>query len=192
MFSSVKNSLVHKSNIKIKALLNILEVQKNITELNKLSDCINNLIQIRDGEVVNLTPQDNTALARISIIVNYLNSLHFEPTHVIIEYQMSANHKMNVVSTMLMTYFTITMPAIKIIVINPGYKNKISFGIELDYSAYSSKYATSYTANKKHTLDNYMWWITHFPSNIRYFDPKLNGHIADSFMQVLGWYYLYN
>jgi hypothetical protein len=36
MFSSVKNSLVHKINIKIKALLNILEVQKNIIELNKL------------------------------------------------------------------------------------------------------------------------------------------------------------
>jgi hypothetical protein len=75
---------------------------------------------------------------------------------VIYEHQMNANHRTNVITDFIIYHFVGLCDNIDRV---PGAsKSTVSFSKELMYQNYASRYATNYTANKRHTEDNMKYW----------------------------------
>lgn len=100
-----------------------------------------------------------------------------------VEYQMAPNDKASIIQIALMTIFS----SYEIIVIPAAYKNTICFyegGERYNFT----KYASAYDNNKDHTRKNIIYFRDTFAPACLYekTDAQL-GHIADSFMQILGY-----
>lgn len=106
-----------------------------------------------------------------------------EEYRVIIEFQMGPNAPARVVATALMTLFA----SEDVCLVGPSLKNQVAIGPEGHYSRFAEKYAAAYGANKAHAIWNFGVIEAAFGSGIPATHPaSLRGHIADSFMQVLG------
>jgi hypothetical protein len=109
------------------------------------------------------------------------------PDQVLIEYQMSLNDKSRCVSQQILYHYSLknTMA-----LVGPTLKNKIYFSKNLMHGVFMEKYASKYTANKNHAKENLKYWLKvhgqlQFLENV----PKKNyDDLADSFMQILGWW----
>ena len=88
---------------------------------------------------------------------------------------------------MVMTAIIATLANFNCIIVPPKLKNKIAVCESGRYYNFAQKYADPYVANKEHSKYNFAHIEKHFESRI----PKsqtaaMRGHIADSFMQILG------
>jgi len=75
-----------------------------------------------------------------------------------------------------------------VIIVGPTLKNKIATCEEGRYCYFAERYKTSYSANKAHAIYNFAKLEETFGTSISPTAPaSLRGHIADSFMQVIGY-----
>jgi hypothetical protein len=74
--------------------------------------------------------------------------------------------------------------------IHPSLKNKVYTCEDGKHKHFIKKYSSLYTANKEHSKYNFFIIEKIFSSSIPLTNKNDRGHIADSFMQVLG-YLLY-
>lgn len=143
---------------------------------------IRNYIIIEDGETVDLVPDKKdigneiTTIERVKALTKYVKTRI--PTRenmvVIIENQMG--EKANLISAALISLYA----DYEIIMVSPVLKNSLCFSNESRYSNFSSKYSTSYLANKAHAVALFKDIKKIFVCKIK--DDK--SHVADSFLQV--------
>jgi hypothetical protein len=74
---------------------------------------------------------------------------------------------------------------VKIVVLGSSLKNTISLGTDLQYDKYISKWS-KYTANKKHTADNFLEFIERMGLKIEMNKGQKINDISDAFMLSLG------
>lgn len=151
-------------------------------------------IVLIDGETKDLFPgrADKTikTVERIKAVCKYVNE-RIKPAiadmpnlKVIVEFQMGQNPDARTVASALITLFA----DYDVMLVGPSLKNKVSVSSEGAYSNFTSKYASNYSANKAHAKYNFMQIEKIFGTSIPETKPaSLRGHIADSFMQVLGY-----
>lgn len=164
-----------------------------ISILNKIDIKTKNAIEIITGNCIDLIPgisnKDITTVERIKIVSNYtkkeiypiIKDIPNDDLSVLVEFQMSHNTQSKVVSIALLSLFS----EYDLHLVNPSLKNKIYFTELGKYCYFIEKYKNTYDANKKHALYNFKEFEKIFNQNIDIKD-KLKGHIADSFMQILG------
>lgn len=102
---------------------------------------------------------------------------------VLIEYQMGQNAHARAIAAALTALFV----EYEVAFVGPSLKNKIAFAKELEWCNYAEKYSTTYSANKNHAKANLAEFERLFGSGIPPSSAALRGHIADSFLQVLGY-----
>jgi hypothetical protein len=106
-----------------------------------------------------------------------------EAFRVVVEFQMGPNAAARTVAAALVTLFATE----DVVIVGPTLKNKIATCEQGRYCYFAEKYRTSYTANKNHAKFNFSVVESAFGTGIPPTKPAaLRGHIADSFMQVLG------
>lgn len=102
---------------------------------------------------------------------------------VLVEFQMGANAPARMIAAGLVALFA----DYDLVVVPPSLKNKIATCAEGHYAVFAQQVATSYTANKNHAKFNFGVIEKAFGTGIPPSSAALRGHIADSFMQVIGW-----
>lgn len=106
-----------------------------------------------------------------------------EPLRVLIEYQMGANARARYVAAALVALFA---DEPDVVFVAPSLKCRVAVCPEGAYHLFAARYATSYGANKAHALFNFAEVERVFGSGAPPCPAAMRGHIADSFMQVLG------
>lgn len=167
---------------------------KMITMLNKIDTDTKNSIIIISADCVDLFPgrcdKNITTVERIKTLADYINSTIFplildipkEQIDVFVEFQMSYNTKSKIISIALLSLFN----QYELYIVHPTLKNKMFITEEGKFTNFIKKYKNTYTANKKHALYNFKEYERIFNQNVDICDD-LKGHIADAFMQVLGY-----
>jgi hypothetical protein len=162
--------------------------------INKINIKTKNVIEIITGDCIDLIPgiknKDITTVERIKIVSNYTKNNIFpiikdipkDDLSILVEFQMSHNTQSKIVSIALLTLFS----DYELCLVNPSLKNKLYFTEQGRYCYFIEKYKNTYDANKKHALFNFKEFERIFDQKINLSD-KLKGHIADAFMQVLGY-----
>uniref|UniRef100_A0A6C0I271 Uncharacterized protein n=1 Tax=viral metagenome TaxID=1070528 RepID=A0A6C0I271_9ZZZZ len=154
------------------------------------------IIYLMDGAVVDFFPNipDNkiNTVDRIQKMSNYIKDTiipkinDIPDIEIFIEFQMGSNHKARMISSALIALFS----KYKVRLINPSLKNKVYVTEEGKHKHFIKKYTNLYSANKEHAKYNFALIEDIFKSDIPHTKKAERGHIADSFMQVLG-YLLY-
>ena len=158
----------------------------------------NDLLRIVDGEMVDLFPgradKDISTVERLRAVARYVAGRirpavaaavpPEERLRVVVEFQMGPNAKARAVAAALVTLFVED----DIIIVGPALKNKVAACEAGRYCYFAERYATPYSANKAHSMFNFSQIEKVFGSSIPPTTPaSLRGHIADSFMQVIGY-----
>ena len=104
-------------------------------------------------------------------------------TTVLIEFQMGPNARARAIAAALTALFV----DFQIAFVGPTLKNKIAFASSTEWYRFAEKYATTYGANKAHAKANLAEFERLFGSGVAPSSAALRGHIADSFLQVLGY-----
>lgn len=104
------------------------------------------------------------------------------PLRVVVEYQMGDNAPARAVACALVTLFADE----DVVFVGPSLKNSIALGPGLALGDFTARYASQYTANKNHARANFDRVLELFPSHLAPMPAARRGHVADSFMQVLG------
>ena len=165
--------------------------------VSELDADIGGLIRIVDGAVCDLAPGRPDALVstveRLRALAAYVAG-RIRPAIeragiadgelcVIIEYQMGPNARARAVAAALVALFATD----NVIIVGPSLKNKVSTCDAGRYGVFAQKYSTAYGANKAHAAFNFAHIESVFGTAIPTTKPlSRRGHIADSFMQVLG------
>lgn len=154
-------------------------------------------LRLVDGEAVDLFPGKPDAeiatVERLRAVSRYVKErIHpaiqkavpaSQPLQVVIEFQMGPNAPARAVAAALITLFAEE----DVVIVGPTLKNKISTCEAGRYCYFAEKYSTAYGANKAHAKFNFARIEDTFGTEIPDMDPPaLRGHIADSFMQILG------
>lgn len=171
-------------------LQSIQDVQNYLLKLKS------SIIYLMDGAVVDFFPNipDNkiNTVDRIQKMSNYIKDTiipkinDIPDIEIFIEFQMGSNHKARMISSALIAIFS----KYKVRLINPSLKNKVYVTEEGKHKHFIKKYTNLYSANKEHAKYNFALIEDIFKSDIPQTKKSERGHIADSFMQVLG-YLLY-
>ena len=157
------------------------------------------LIVLADGAVADLSggvaDDDIPMVRRLQAVARYveervrpavrraLESHLGETLQVVVEYQMGANDKTRAVAAALVTLFA----AEDVIIVGPSLKNRVAIGEDGRYCYFAQRYAKAYSANKAHARHNFARFEAAFGSQIPPTPTAaLRGHIADSFLQVVG------
>ena len=156
------------------------------------------LVRIVDGETADLFPgrsdDDISTVERLQGVAHYV-ARRVRPAvaavvppgerlRVVIEFQMGPNAKARAVAAALIALFAEE----DVIIVGPTLKNKIATCEEGRYCYFAERYKTSYGANKAHAIYNFAKLEETFGTGIPPTAPaSLRGHIADSFMQVIGY-----
>ena len=154
------------------------------------------MFNILDGETVDLFPNipDNkiSTVDRIKVLILYIKKrilqsetwklIQNEKITILIEFQMGSNHKANIITSALIAIFA----DYNIELVNPSLKNKIFINEEGKHKHFIKKYSQLYSANNAHTKYNFEQIERIFGTNIKKSTNAERGHIADSFMQILG------
>jgi hypothetical protein len=155
-------------------------------------------VRIVDGETVDLFPDradnDISTVERIRAVARYVAGRvrpavaaampAGERLRVVVEYQMGANARARAVAAALVALFADE----DIIIVGPTLKNKVATSEAGRYCYFAEQYKTSYSANKAHAKHNFAALEAAFGTSIPATTPAaLRGHIADSFMQVIGY-----
>jgi hypothetical protein len=173
-------------------------VFENTITTAKFSDFKSKIIKLIDGEVIDFFPKipDNKIdnVERIKKMSNYVKEVIFpkikdikiDNIEIFIEFQMGSNHKARMISSALIALFS----SYVVRLIHPCLKNKVYTCENGKHKHFIKKYSNLYTANKEHSKYNFFIIEKLFSSSIPLTNKNDRGHIADSFMQVLG-YLLY-
>ena len=105
-----------------------------------------------------------------------------EPLRVVIEYQMGANAHARAVAAALVALFAEEA----VFFVGPSLKNRVAVDPAGAYAEFAARYASTYGANKAHAKYNFRRFEELFGTEIAATSASLRGHIADSFMQVVG------
>jgi hypothetical protein len=166
--------------------------------LEALDKEVGGFLKIADGETVDLFPgrpdDDVGTVERIKAVSKYIRERvrpsvaarvpPSERLRIVIEFQMGQNSRARTVASALVALFADD----DVIIVGPSLKNKVFVCEEGRYGNFASKYAAAYGANKAHAKFNFAVLEAAFGTEIPETKPKsLRGHIADSFMQVLGY-----
>lgn len=155
---------------------------------------IGRLIEIADGGVVDLAPgradADVSTVERIRALAVYLATrvrpalarCGDEPWVVLIEYQMGPNARARAIAAALVALFADAT----VYFVGPSLKNRVRVAPGLEYGVFARRYANTYGANKAHAARSFAAVEAAYGSGVGATTPALRGHIADSFMQVLG------
>jgi hypothetical protein len=155
------------------------------------------LVRLADGETVDLFPgrADDSipTVERIKGVARYVaervrpaveRHAAGERLRVVVEFQMGPNARARAVAAALIALFAES----DTIIVGPSLKNKVATCEAGRYCHFAQKYSTAYSANKAHTIYNFGVIERVFGTSIPETRPaSLRGHIADSFMQVLGY-----
>lgn len=186
-------------------LLNILKNKENTLEeiLNKSNNFLENIIDIKFLQVIDLIPnrkvKDTTIIERSIVLKNNIKEIKKnikeitnEKIKVLIEYQMNSNDKSRCIYNQLIYCFSNTN-YYELHIVIPTLKNQIYFSEELKYCKILQRYSKTYTANKIHSKENFLYFINKFNKQytIQNIKKKNLDDIADTFMQLLG-YIIYN
>ena len=101
---------------------------------------------------------------------------------VVVEYQLGDNSPARAVADALVTLFADD----DVVLVGASLKNSIALGPGLAHGDFVPRYAKLYTANKNHARANFDRVLELFPNSIMPVNAAGRGHIADSFMQILG------
>jgi len=177
-----------------------------IAQLKPLVDALDTetrgAVFLADGETAELVPgvpdDDISTVERLRAVCQYVRdrvrgaiAAHVaaaanEPMRVVVEYQ-NINPKTRPVAAALIAIFSEE----DVFMVGPALKNKVAVCEAGRYCFFTERYSNTYRANKEHASFNFrkveQAYGTCIPSTS---PPSLRGHIADSFMQVLG-YILY-
>jgi hypothetical protein len=173
----------------------LLEVAS--ASLETLRAEVSALVQIEDGATVDLFPgiadDSISSVKRLRKVARYVKTRVYpsvaanvpdgERLCVLVEYQMCPGSPSRAIMAALVALFE----EYDVVVAGPSLKNKVAFGEKGLYCNFAVKYKTTYSANKAHTLYNFMLLEACFGSKIPAMKPaSLRGHVADSCMQVFG------
>jgi hypothetical protein len=163
----------------------------------ELDTAIGGLIMIADGAVCDLAPGRPDAqvstVERLRAVAAYVAG-RIRPAiaragiadgalSVVIEYQMGPNARARAVAAALVALFATD----NVIIVGPSLKNKVSACADGRYALFAKQYSNSYGANKAHAAFNFARIEALFGTAIPPTKPlSRRGHIADSFMQVIG------
>jgi hypothetical protein len=155
------------------------------------------LLQLVAGGTVDLFPgtadEGVSTVERLRAVVRHVEGVvkpqiaeHVpasEGLMVIIEFQMGANAKARSIAAALVAIFA----HYNVALVGPSLKNKIHTCQEGKYCYFAERYRRNYDANKAHAKFNFSKVEEVFGTAIPPTrPPALRGHIADSFMQILG------
>ena len=155
-------------------------------------------VRIVDGETVDLFPGradgDISTVERLRAVACYVaNRIRpvvaasvppGERLRVVVEFQMGPNARARAVAAALIALFAEE----DVIIVGPTLKNKVATCEEGRYCYFAERYKTAYSANKAHASYNFARLEEVFGTGIPPTVPAaLRGHIADSFMQVIGY-----
>lgn len=155
-------------------------------------------VRIVDGETVDLFPgradNDVSSVERIRAVARYVAGRvrpavaaavpAGERLRVVVEFQMGPNARARAVAAALVALFAED----DVIIVGPTLKNKVATSEAGRYCYFAERYKTSYSANKAHAKYNFAALEEAFGTGIPPTTPAaLRGHIADSFMQVIGY-----
>jgi hypothetical protein len=155
-------------------------------------------VRIVDGETVDLFPgradDDIPTVERLRAVARYVAARvrpavaaavpPGERLRVVVEFQMGPNAKARAVAAALIALFAEE----DVIIVGPTLKNKVATCEAGRYCYFAERYKTSYGANKAHAKYNFARLEEAFGTGIPPTAPAaLRGHIADSFMQVIGY-----
>ena len=151
-------------------------------------------VRIVDGETVDLCPGQRDAdvgtVDRLRAVARYvagrvrpsMRAADGRPIRVLIEYQLGANARARAVAAALVTLFADE----DVFIIGPTLKNRVATCEAGRYCHFAARYASTYTANKAHAKFNFAQFEAAFGTEIPPQAAGLRGHIADSFLQVIG------
>ena len=126
-----------------------------------------------------------------NILFLNLIKLNINQILLLIELQPSFNDKSRTTFNQIVYEFS-SNEMFKIKIINPMYKNLISFTKELQHYNFIKKYSNNYLANKNHTKENFLFFINTF--NMKYLIQNIKkknyDDIADSFMQIIAYIFI--
>lgn len=188
------NHIIKQILLQVKDQLSKGIINEDLIDIiRKIDSNTKKIITIIDGRCIDLVPgirsKDIDTVERVKKMSLYvkeyiyplLTNIPKEFLHVLIEFQMSHNVQSRAVSIGLIALFA----DYNVHFVNPCLKNKINMTDIGHYSNFIQKYKNSYDANKKHALFNFKTFESVFNQELMISD-KLKGHIADSFMQILG------
>jgi len=183
--------------------------KKYLNTIKKLKDVdtkLNNIIEYYICEVIDLHPnkkikQTNIIERSIALktylimlkerINEYIKQLNIDKIILLIELQPSFNDKSRTTFNQIIYEFGINN-IYKIKIMNPMYKNFISFNNDLKHCNFIKKYSINYLANKNHTKENFLYFLEKFnkQSLIKNIKKKNYDDIADSFMQIIAYIFI--
>ena len=179
-------------------LCHVAELVRKIAPVVAAADLESkSFVRIADGETVDLFPgradEDIATVERLRAVSRYVGGRIRpaiqrivpvgEAVRIIIEFQLGANAPSRAVAAALVTLFAEE----DVRIVGPTLKNKIATCEEGRYYHFAAKYSTSYGANKAHAKYNFARIEEVFGTEIPPTrPPALRGHIADSFMQIVG------
>lgn len=165
--------------------------------VKKLDDYTRSRIRIVDGDTVDLLPgrtdSEIGSVERIKAAAVYISDRVIpsitknvppdEGLRVVVEHQMSANAQARKIAYAIVGI----LAKYDTTIVGPSLKNSVAVSADGWYHKFAPKYANAYGANKAHALYNFKKAEELFGTSIPPLSPPaLRGHIADSFMQVLG------
>ena len=177
--------------------------------LDKINDVLNNVHKPILLDVVDLIPKKKvkgTSPVLISQRLNgYLHGLtsyiNAENLTVLLEYQMGPNDKSRGICSQIIYHFAntdygynnviklpnITKKTISIEIVGASLKNKLNY--DKPHSYFIGKYAKMYTANKKHSIHNFLYWVNLFGHENLITDIKKKNYddIADAVNMTIAW-----
>ena len=177
----------------------IAEFVEPDTADEKEEDCFNRIPIIKSFKVDNISGgKANTEIhtvERIARTVNFLKRV-VEPDmrnrveqgkeiKILVENQMGPNTAARTVMTTIITRF---VERYRVIIIGPSLKNKISLAPGLEHQIYVDKYKTLSSANKSHTVDNFLFALKHAnQSGQKMEKSSITEHVADAYCQIVGY-----
>jgi hypothetical protein len=163
----------------------------------KLDADTRDFVRVAAGATVDLAPgradRDVSTVERVRALAAYVRDVvrpaiaaHVPPTErlgVVVEFQMGQNPSARVIAAALLTLFIDE----NVFIVGPSLKNKVHTCEAGRYGLFAERYKSSYSANKAHAKYNFEQIEATFGTGIPPTKPAaLRGHIADSFMQIVG------
>lgn len=157
---------------------------------DELDDATRALAEIADGETVDLAPgvPDDVVgtVARLTALVAYVRRRVMPVAagksagalRVAVEYQCGARERD--IAAALVALFS-EVPGCRVFLVAAGSKGAIRIGPN-PHSAFSARYASSYSANKAHSRACFAAAERLWPSGVAASTAALRGHVADSFL----------
>ena len=173
--------------------------KKVLESLSKIKSKLDQAINILYSNAFDLIPnkklKESTPLERSIALRHLLENIDriiesYEPSKlelVLIESQMRINTNSNDICSKIMYHYCFRTK--NIFTVGAGLKQKIAYAPHLKYSFFIQKYDTTYYANKKHSEENFYYWMENFGrqdiiKNIEYYK---NDDAADSFNMIVAY-----